>query len=159
MTLMKPKNDITLIWDEVPGDDIDRYEIYRSPYLPILHALGVGTNSFLINCIVKDWYKIGDVIEVTGSSVGNDGNYTIVNVTEGSAYTTITVSETIPSLAYNDGYLGNPQINQLAGSTKSHFYTDKDMPNGYYYYVIYAIDIAGNYLNPSDIAIKYSEAY
>ncbi|RLI54285.1 MAG: hypothetical protein DRP09_13485 [Candidatus Thorarchaeota archaeon] len=153
MTLTEPTHDISLVWDEINDDDFDRYEIWRTAYLPIT-GVNQGLKQFIIGTFKDSWYNIGDTVAVTGST-GNDGNYTISAVTESAGATIITVQEAIPN-ATADGFIGNVLISQLAGIVRKGYYKDKEMPIGYYYYVVYAVDDRENYSDPSSIIQKFS---
>jgi hypothetical protein len=153
MSLQKLEYDIPLVWDEAPVLDLDRYEIWRAPYLLIV-GVDQGNKKFTIDRLLASWFGIGDGLTVTGST-GNDGAYTIVGVTETATQTVLEVSEAIPS-AIADGYIGKSVIDQLADKTSKPSYTDKDMPVGFYYYVVYAVDKRENYSDPTDPLLKYS---
>lgn len=155
MVMIKQTNDINLVWDEISGADIERYEVYRSAFLPIIEA-NPGTKIFKITTAMDEWFTIGDTILVEGST-SNDGTYTITakGLGPGNAYVWIQVAETIPS-STADGYLGNADLSQLAGQTKSTHFTDRDLPLGYYYYIVYGVATGEMYLNPSDIVTKTS---
>jgi len=153
MALISPINDITLVWDEINDDDFDRYEVWRAPYLPI-SAVVQGSKQFKFTGMLASWFEAGDTVLVTGST-GNDGSYTIDTSTESGGITTITVLEAIPS-SIADGYIGNVYLDQLAAETKKGYYKDRDMPVGFYYYVIFSINDKEIYSDPSSIIQKFS---
>ncbi len=153
MTLQKTEYDIPLVWDEVPILDLDRYEVWRAPFLPIA-GVNQGTKKFTINKLLASWYTVGDGLTIVGST-GNDGAYTIAGITETATQTVLEVAESIPS-PIADGYIGKSVVDQLADKIKKPSYTDKDMPVGFYYYIIYAVDKRENYSDPTDPVLKYS---
>lgn len=153
MSLTSPINDITLVWDEVSDPRFDRYEIWRAPFLPII-AVDTGTKRFTFAGMLESWFVPGETVQVTGSP-GNDNYYTISTVTQTGGVTHIVVLETVPN-PNPGGYIGNALINQLAGSSSKGYYKDRDMPVGFYYYVIYAVDKEENYSDPTDMIQKFS---
>lgn len=154
MSLQKTNYDIPLVWDAVPITDLDHYEVWRAPYLPII-AINQGLKQIAMAGVHFDWFKeIGDSLIITGST-GNDGTYTIANYGEVAGNTVITVDEAIPS-AVADGWAGKAVIDQLANKGKKPAYTDKEMPVGFYYYVIYAVDDQENFSDPTDPIIRFS---
>lgn len=114
----------------------------------------ITVNESIPSPTIDGYLRIGETIQITGST-GNDGNYTAITTEETGGITVITVAETIPSVVAN-GYLGNVQINQLAAETKKGYYKDREMPVGFYYYVVYSVDKQENYADPSSIIQKFS---
>ena len=148
---MRERYDIELHVDPSPITDFSHFEIYRSPELPII-AVATGTKKFTIEGKFGSWYDIGDEL-IVSLSTGNNGTYTVVSVLEVSGDTVITVAETIPS-AIADGLIRQALLKQLAVKTSSTSFQDKGLPEGYFYYVVFAVDKNNNYSEPSDIILK-----
>ena len=145
--------DVPVIWDPVPDSDFKRFEVFRAAELEIIDV-NQGAKKFSIQGHFASWYIAGDSIVVTGT---NAGTYTVVAATEpsGQQQTDIGVAEAIPSTTV-DGTLTQALISFLAYNGKANGFTDKLLPTGTYYYVVYAYDEVDNISDPSDIIIKNS---
>ena len=145
--------DVPVIWDPIPDDDFDRFEVYRAAELEII-GVSQPSKTFTIQGHFASWYKVGDQIIVTET---NAGTYTVVATTQpaGLQQTDIEVAEAIPS-ATVDGTLTQALIQFMAYDGKASSFTDKLLPTGTYYYVVYAFDKLDNVSDPGDIIVKNS---